>query len=190
MATATAQVNKIDAVPDADVVSAVLNGAQDDYALLVERYQDTLYRYALGMIGDPDAAADLVQDSFVRGYTRLPKCQDRAHFGGWIFRIMRNACLDYLKQPRRREISLEGDLQVIDARTRTDSTFENKELATSIETALAQLPELLREAFLLKHVEELSYEEMEEVLGASVSALRMRVLRARDLLKVILAEGE
>lgn len=174
------------ALSDAELVARILGGDRDAYAVLVRQYEGRLYRHALGMVRDPDAATDLVQDSFVKAYTSLSTCQDPERFGGWLFRILRNRCTDYLKEHRRRDVSLELDAQFASERDHPHRDLERLELRGAVERALAALPEGQREAFLMKHVEGLSYEEMAEVLGARISALKMRVARAREALRATL----
>ena len=175
---------------DAEVVSRVLAGDRDLYAVLVGRYQDVLYRHAVGMVSSPDAAADLVQDSFVKGYTSLEHCQDPARFGAWVFRILRNRCLDYLKDRRRQSVPLEEGAAHVPSRDDPEADLERSESRAAVTAALSAIPEAQREAFLLKHVDGLSYEEMAERLGGSVSALKMRVMRAREALQHLLSASE
>lgn len=172
---------------DAEIVARVLAGDQEQYAELVRRYQDNLFRHALGMVGSADAAADLVQECLIRAYTRLSTCSEPARFGAWVFRILRNGCLDYLKDRRRQTVPIEDEVMVGVAREDPALSLERGELRGSVFRALDTLPEAQREAFLMKHVEDLSYEEMTERLDASVSALKMRVKRAREALQVLLA---
>lgn len=166
----------------------MLAGDRESYALLVRRYQETLFRHALGMLLDADAAADLVQDSLVKAYTSLQDCQDPARFGAWVFRILRNRCHDYLRDRRRQVVSLEEGASSAPSKESPELDLERLTLNRALDGALAQLPEAQREAFLLKHVEGRSYEEMTELLGASTSALKMRVMRARETLQVLLRE--
>ncbi len=173
--------------PDEDLVRRVLAGERDAYGALVGRYQGVLYRHALGMLGAPDAAADLVQESFIRGFTRLASCQEPARFGGWVFRILRNLCLDQLRTRRRHAVPIEDVERHLTASDEADSELIRTETRRALDAALSTLPAPQREAFLLKHVEEMSYEEMAERLGASVSALKMRVMRAREALQALLA---
>lgn len=175
---------------DAEVVRRVLAGDAELYALLVERHQAVLYRHAVGMVGSPDAAADLVQESLVKGYTSLESCQDPARFGAWVFRILRNRSLDYLKDRRRKNLSLEEGAQDVPSLDDPAGDLDRAELARSVSAALGALPAPQREAFLLKHVEGHSYEEMAEMLGGSVSALKMRVMRAREALQAMLSPTE
>lgn len=171
---------------DAELVARVLAGERECFADLVRRHQEPLFRHALGMLGSEDAAADLTQESLIRAYTHLPSCQDPARFGAWVFRILRNRCLDYLKDRRRRTVPIDDSTA---GSTGDDPQLglERHEVRHRVYRALERLPEAQREAFLLKHVEELSYEEMTERLGASVSALKMRVKRAREALQGLLA---
>lgn len=168
---------------DAELIERILSGERDLYAVIVGRYQEMLYRFAFGMLHDSDVAADLVQDSFVKAYTSLSQCRDRHHFSAWIFRIVRNRCTDHLRAPSRKQVSLETDSPYLYEQDTPETDFEGGEVRKAAEQALATLPEAQREAFLLKHVENLSYEEMADVLGVGVSALKMRVMRAREALQ-------
>jgi RNA polymerase sigma-70 factor, ECF subfamily len=174
--------------PDLEIVDRVIAGEGNVYVVLVRRYQERLYRYAIGMVLDGDAAADLVQETFIKAYTGLAKCRDRSKFGTWVFQILRNRCLDYLKARQRRDLPLHDQPDIPTTDCGPDYNLETQELRNVLERALSQLPETQREAFLLKHVHDLTYEEMAEVVGASVSALRMRVLRAREMLQAIVGE--
>jgi RNA polymerase sigma-70 factor, ECF subfamily len=174
---------------DAELIERILAGEQELYAVIVGRYQHMLQRFAVGMIQDPDTAADLVQDSFVKAYVSLSDCRDRQHFSAWIFRIVRNRCTDHLRAPARRRVGLECESIELLERDTPDTHFERGQLRLAVEQALARLPEAQREAFLLKHVDNLSYVEMAELLEASVSALKMRVMRAREALQEGLREA-
>jgi RNA polymerase sigma-70 factor (ECF subfamily) len=173
---------------DAGDVRRVLEGQAAHYEVLVRRYQEPMYRHAYGMVGDPDAAADLVQDSLVKAYTRLGTC-DPERFAAWLFRILRNRCKDYLKSRRRRDVPLVDDgPHAAPAGDDPGRTLERTELGRAVADALARIPESQREAFLLKHVEGRSYEEMADLLDAGISALKMRVMRAREALQEMLKD--
>jgi RNA polymerase sigma-70 factor, ECF subfamily len=177
------------AAPTEEIVARVLAGDVEQYAELVRRYQERLYRHALGMVRDADAAADLVQDSFVSAYSKLEGCRDTARFGTWLLQIVRNRCLDYLKERRRKDVPLAAHHDSAAAAGGPEYDLDRSATHAAVERALAALPDAQREAFLLKHVQELTYDEMAEVVDASVSALRMRVLRARETLMVLLDEA-
>jgi RNA polymerase sigma-70 factor (ECF subfamily) len=167
---------------DASAIARVLAGDKQHFAVLVSRYQSVLYRHAVSMVLDHDVAADMVQDTFVRAYTRLATCREHDRFRAWIFQMLRNRCLDYLKDIRRRNVPLERALEVEDPVEEPVGRMERARLRAEIARALERLPDAQREAFLMHYVEELPYETMADLLGASVSALKMRVLRARDML--------
>lgn len=173
---------------DAAIVSRVLGGDANAYALLVERYYDKYARYAVHMLGNPEDAEEALQDAFVRAYRSLHRYQDQERFGAWLFRILVNRCRTAAGRRQVRDgtiISHEGLMLAASVAP----AAENEMWRGELNRALDQLPSDQREAFLLKHVEDLSYEEMAEVTGAGVSALKMRVKRACERLRVILQEA-
>jgi len=167
---------------DASIVARVLAGDVNRFADLVNRHQAALYRHAVAMVLDHDVAADMVQDAFVRAYTNLRSCRDREHFRAWLFQTLRNRCLDYLKEARRKNIRLDDAGPIVDSAEGPVDIIERKRLRSRITDALAELPEAQREAFVMHYVEEIPYETMAELLSAKVSALKMRVMRARETL--------
>lgn len=164
----------------------MLDGRQDQYAVLVRRYQDVLFRHAERMTGRPDEAEDIVQLTFVRGYRSLASCRDPDRVGGWLFRIAANLCKDQVKGRRGRERPLEEVREQSAAEPGPHARTEQHEIRRRIDGALDRLPADQREAFVLKHVEGWSYQEMSERLDVSVPALKMRVHRAREELQRLL----
>lgn len=167
---------------DAELVRAVVAGERDAYAPLVDRYQERLFRRALALLGDPDPAADMVQETFIRAYMGLAQA-DPDRFGAWVHRILRNLCLDELKSPRQRVDALRGDLP---SRMDPARELDRHDLGDGISAALQTLSPTVREAFVLKHVDGLSYDEMSALTGVAPGALKMRVKRAREALQSIL----
>lgn len=173
---------------DAELVGRVLSGSDAAFAVLVERYDDLLSRHAQRMLGRVDDAEDVVQAAWIRAYRRLRQCRDPERFGAWVFRIASNACKDALKAERKEVVPMDS---VADPASPGDDPEEGalrEEQRRHIAAALDRLPPDQREAFLLKHVEGWSYEEMAERLDVGVSALKMRVHRARDELQTLLLE--
>jgi len=180
-----------DAPDDAVVISRVLEGDKQAFEHLVSRYQHLLYRHAVAMVLDHDAAADMVQDAFVRAYVNLRECRDRSRFRVWLFRTLRNRCLDYLKEAGRRNVRLDDVVEPqIEEAEAPGAVIERNELRAGIIRALAQLPPALREAFVMHYVDGMPYETMAELLDASISALKMRTLRAREALKLALRQSD
>lgn len=170
---------------DKELVARVRLGDRNAYGVLVQRHQHALYRHCRGMGIDHDTALDLVQDTFIRGYTRIADCRDAAHVRAWLFTILRNRCLDHLKDVRRLTVSL---ADVPDADLANRSVPQATELGATLQDALHRLPVALREAFMLKHDAGYSYEEIADMTGANTSAVKMRVHRARETLREILKD--
>jgi len=173
---------------DGLLVERVRDGDRDAYCTLVQRHQEELYRYARGLRLDHDVASDLVQEAFVTGYTRLHQCADPERFRFWVFRILRNRSLDWLRDIRRNSVALDDVTLRAGGRSPSDAA-SGAELRHTLERALASLTDELREAFLMKHHEGRDYNEMSELTGASVSAMKMRVHRAREALRETLIEA-
>lgn len=172
---------------DADLIAAVIAGNLDSFSLLVRRHQDACVRYAVRMLGSRVDADDVLQSAFMRAFRNLRSCRDRDRFGGWLYQIVVNECRTFASRRRRREqrfLSAAGEIERAIAPGSDDSA--ERDVGGYIERALSMLPADQREAFLLKHVEELTYEEISEMTGASVSALKMRVKRAADSLRDLL----
>lgn len=182
----TAPVSPIDQLEvDQEVITRVLAGDRNAFSSLIERYKDPLYRHALGMTGSPDVAEDILQMSFIKAYHHLAEVRGR--FDAWVFRIVANGCKDWLKNIRRTHQSYEEDDQPTSYAT-PEEELDRSELRGDLDNALAQLPPSLREAFIMKHVEGRSYEEMADLLSTTVGALKMRVHRAREALQALLEE--
>jgi len=172
-------------ISDQQIIQDVLAGNRDAFRTLISRYSDPLYRHALCMTGSPDVAEDILQLSFIKAYQHLGEVRGR--FDAWVFRIVANGCKDWLKNIRRTHLSYDEDDQASQYAT-PDEELDRSELRDDLDRALATLPPSLREAFVLKHVEGRSYEEMADLLGTTVGALKMRVHRAREALQAILEE--
>jgi RNA polymerase sigma-70 factor (ECF subfamily) len=172
---------------DAAIVERVLAGDGDAYALLVARYRDRYARFAVHMLGNREDAEEALQDALVRGYRSLARCEDPEKFGSWLMQILINRCRTAGGRRGRRERTFVHD-EVAMLGAATGHPAEQRAWREEIQRALEQIDPLQREAFLLKHVEDLSYEEMAELTGVGVSALKMRVKRACDRLRELLQE--
>jgi RNA polymerase sigma-70 factor (ECF subfamily) len=169
------------------LVRRVREGDAAAYAVLVARYRNRLGRYATHMLGDREEAEEAVQDAFVRGFRALGRCDDDERFGAWLFGILVNRCRTAGRRAARRQRMFVHDEALLATAT-APSPAEEAELDELVRRALDRLPIAQRETFLLKFVEEQEYEEMARITGASVSALKMRVKRAREELRRLLTE--
>jgi RNA polymerase sigma-70 factor (ECF subfamily) len=173
---------------DAELVARVLSSDTRAFEDLVLKHQTALFRRARWMGLEPDAAADLVQDTFIKAYESLGTCRDPSRFYVWVAQILRNKCLDFFKSASRRVVPLSLSIPADWGNPELEQS--RNALRTRLIDVLAALPEEQREAFLMKHGDDMSYEEMAELTGASVSAMKMRVHRARDLLRALISPAE
>jgi RNA polymerase sigma-70 factor (ECF subfamily) len=125
------------------------------------------------MLGDREDAEEALQDAFVRAYRSLARCDDGARFGPWLFAILVNRCRTAGRRTRDATASSSGTAYPLNRHLPRRSRS-----GTTRWLALGRLAPGMREAFLLKHVEDLDYDEMSRLTGAGVSALKMRVKRA------------
>jgi RNA polymerase sigma-70 factor (ECF subfamily) len=173
---------------DAQVVRDVLAGDLDAYRILVRRYGDVLHGHALRMTCSGDEAADLVQKALVKGFRKLATCREPERVGAWLFRILANLCKDHARRPRRADVPVTAVAGALRSGSDPSSDAEGAEIRQRVWGALEALTPEQREAFVLKHVEGRSYEEIAAVMDLSVAALKMRVHRAREALKGLLEE--
>jgi RNA polymerase sigma-70 factor (ECF subfamily) len=170
---------------DAELVAAVLGGDLDAFTRLVRRYRDTHMRFAVRMLGDRFDADDALQSAWLRAFKHLERCADPRRFGTWVYSIVANECRSLAFRRVRRERRIVNDELAIDSAHGTD-VIEGRLVREEIENALDELEVDQREAFLMKYVEDLSYDEMALITGAGVSALKMRVKRACERLRELL----
>ena len=175
-----------DSVPRNVLVHAARGGDVRAFAALVDAYYARCLRVALHMLSDRSDAEEAVQDAFVRVHRALPKYEEREAFEPWLFRILANRCRSAGARKRRHAEFVEyGDVPERPVGAGHDSAIAWRE---EIGVALSALPAEQREAFLMRHVEDLSYQDMSVATGAGVSALKMRVKRACDALRARLSE--
>jgi RNA polymerase sigma-70 factor (ECF subfamily) len=164
------------------LVTRVRDGDLDAFAGLMARFRPQFSRYAWQMLGNREEAEEALQDTFVRAFRAIAGCRDPERFGAWAFAILVNRCRSARRRMLRRAEVLTSDEGAIE-----DASVPHPEgddaWREEIQRALSALPAAQREAFLLKHVEGLSYEEMASLSGVGIPALKMRVLRACDALR-------
>ena len=173
---------------DGALVRRTLDGDARAFTELVDRHAAACLRFAARMLGDRSDAEDVAQETFLRAFKALDSYDERLPFRTWLFSILINRCRTALSQRMRRERRVVFDNEVLD-RTPVEAGQDAMELREELNRAIAFLSPEQREAFLLRHVDELSYEEIMSVTGAGMSALKMRVKRACERLQQLLAEG-
>jgi RNA polymerase sigma-70 factor, ECF subfamily len=169
-----------------DLIRRCLAGDTDRFSVLVDRYKSMMYSIAYRMLGDQDAANDMAQESFIAAYTGLGNFQFGSKFSTWLYQILMNKCRDYLRAGKNK-VSVD---EIAELRSDPGDTPEQAaqahELGDAVQKALDGLPPDYREVIVLKHIEELDYDEISKIVGASVAALKVRAHRGREMLKNIL----
>jgi RNA polymerase sigma-70 factor (ECF subfamily) len=173
---------------DGELVRSTLDGDARAFTELIDRHAPACLRYATRMLGERSDAEDVAQESFLRAHRALATYDARLPFRTWLFAILINRCRTAMarRAKRQRRVIVDGDAL---ESAMIDDDRRAADLRDEIEWAVSLLAAEQREAFLLRHVEELSYDEMTAATGAGVSALKMRVKRACERLKILLGEG-
>lgn len=174
----------------ADEAAWVARAAEGDgeaYRFLVDRYQDQIYSVAFRLMKDGDAAGDVAQDAFVRAWRALPRFESRSKFSTWLYRIAINLCYDRLaRRPGAAEVALEDLMETGQEPATLESgaqaALEEDEGQAAFGEALAALSDTYRVPFVLRQIEERSYEEIAEALGITVNNAKVRVHRAREMM--------
>jgi RNA polymerase sigma-70 factor (ECF subfamily) len=172
---------------DEQLVRGAVGGDAAAFDQLVDRHAGACLRYATRMLGSLMDAEEVAQDTWLRAYRALGRYDPSTAFRTWLFAILINRCRTALASRTRRERLVRADA----AAMRSAATSGNADamvMQFELQRAVDRLTPDLREAFLLKHVEQLEYTEMAEVLGVGLSALKMRVQRACLQLRVELQE--
>ena len=170
---------------DADLLRRFQSGDETSFYVLFERRHKEIYTHCFRMCSrDAEKANDACQDTFVKVFTRKDLFTDATNGRAWLYRIASNTCLNQLRYDRRHPTDvLEDNVNSFDPQMQPDFGTEQESLRSSLESAVAKLPMELREPFLLREMEEFSYEDASEQLGITVAACRQRVYRAKQILR-------
>jgi RNA polymerase sigma-70 factor (ECF subfamily) len=178
---------------DEAIVRAVQTGDTEAFAKLVDRHKERLFAVLVRLTGDAQAAEEMAHDTFVRAYRGLDRFRGEAAFGTWLIQIAVHLARDRVRERRRsRTVSLDALLEIdrdtpllAETRPAYDPLAElsERDMTERFESALQELPPSYREAFLLRHIQEMPYEAMASATGDTVGSLKVRVHRARKILK-------
>lgn len=176
---------------DAKLMLAFKDGDRGAFDALFERYTPRLLNFLTRMVRDRARAEELTQDVFIRVYNAAARYEPRARFSTWVFGIAHNLALndlDRAHRKRERPLDLVRNAEPRDPEPHADERVAAQQLALALESALAKLPERQRSAILLRSEQGLGYQEIGEVLGASVSGVKSLLHRARENLMTELKE--
>lgn len=174
-----------------DIIDQVLNGNPDVYRILVNRYSPMVFHLVRGFEKDEDEVEDLAQQIFVNAYERLDSFNRKSKFSSWLHTIAVNLCRDYVKNIRRLNIRFgemeQGYLEASLSDLKNPShDLETKELDQLLNQAIKQLKAEYSQPFIMKYRDGMDYDAISFRLDVSVSALKVRVHRARKELKNII----
>jgi RNA polymerase sigma-70 factor (ECF subfamily) len=177
-------------VTDRELVAIAVDGLDGSFEELVRRYQRPISAYVYRMVGNYESALDLTQEIFIKVYNSLRRYRAEFKFSTWIYKIAHNAAVDHLRRSATREQSLvlgpEGDsfdLPLESARLSPEQESERKERRGEIEAVVRALPANYRELIILRHSQDLSYEEIVEVTGLPLGTVKNRLFRAREMMR-------
>ncbi|HVH57883.1 MAG TPA: sigma-70 family RNA polymerase sigma factor [Vicinamibacterales bacterium] len=172
---------------DAAAVALARDGDSEAFRALVERHGRAVYRLAYRMTGSAQDAEDVVQETFLKAYRQLPRFESRANFGTWLHRIAVNCSIDLIRaRPHRETGQADSDLEQFGAAVEsTDATGASPErlmLSTEVQhrigEAMTKLSRMERAAFMLRHFEGRSIEEISQSLGLKTNATKHSIFRA------------
>lgn len=173
---------------DARALARCLAGDRAAFTELVRRHARGVTGLCVRMVGS-SVGEELAQEAFGRAYASLEQFRHDAHFRHWLYRIALNLCRDHLKSGRARELATDFTLAEEGLDSGAPSALAralSRETLRALEAAIDALPEKYREAFVLRHLENLPYDEVCAIAGADVGAMKVRVHRAREMLRAAL----
>ena len=163
--------------PDDILLRRIANGDKDAFMQLYEDYADRLFVFCNRMMKDRDQAKDALQNALVKIYERAELYQDGSNAKAWIYRLTRNVCIDMLRADKNHEEIDETQLPAMEPRARDVALQE------ALTSEIEALPEIYREAVVLRDVQGHSYKEIAEIVEAPLSTVKFRIFKARDILR-------
>jgi RNA polymerase sigma-70 factor (ECF subfamily) len=173
---------------EALLIDASKRGDQDAFAQLVQRYQRRTFNLAFRILQQYDEASEITQETFLAAWQGLPSFRGDARFPTWLYRIAYNCSLKQLEQ-RKRDRALQDAMQAEQLLRhtgdgeRTDAALEARERQSMLHEQLASLPAKYRIVLVLRHLQEMTYEEIAETLTMPIGTIKTHLFRARNLLK-------
>ena len=184
---------------ESDIVRRVIEGDVNAFERLVTEYEKNVYNIALRMTGNSEDAADMTQEAFIKAYNSLGNFRGDSKFSVWLYRIVSNVCLDFLRSRTRKptvSLSVEDDegeeaqLDVADESQSPELLLERSLTRDAVRRGLDQLAPDYRQILLLREIQGLSYEEISQTLALDLGTVKSRIFRARKkLCAFLIADG-
>lgn len=166
---------------DEEVVEIVRRQEKDAYSEIIKRYQARLLRYAISILGDSESGADVVQSAFIKAYVNLNGFRINKSFSSWIYRIVHNEAMNFLKKQKHQQ-PITDNFQLSDD-TDLEENLIKQELADFTHNCLNQMAVIYREPLALYYLEEKSYEEISDILRVPIGTVGTRLTRAKKIMK-------
>ncbi len=176
---------------DRNLIERCLKGDEKAFEALLTKYRGSVFSICLRMVRNRTTAEDIAQEVFIKVFSALGRYDPTYPFPSWLNRITSNLCIDYLRREKERTVSLDqpiagGDddllIQLPADGARPDRAAESREMMAILEEALTMLPEHYRIIVVLRHQEQLSYEEISDRLGIPLGTVKARIHRARNMI--------
>ncbi len=189
--------NEISKAEDIKHINSAINGDQDAFAWLMKKYKGPLQNLIYRMVSDKNEIEDLIQEVFIKAFNSLKNYNQEYAFSTWIYRIAINNTIDYLRKKKIETFSIdsEGDddedrpkFEIPDTSYSADANIILEQRQQIINDAINSLPEKYKQVIELRHKEELSYEEISEILGLPIGTVKAHLFRARELLNKYLKD--
>jgi RNA polymerase sigma-70 factor, ECF subfamily len=195
MAVSSAVIDLIPGLTDGELISIAIGGRADGFEELVRRYQRPITGYVFRMLGDYESSLDVTQEVFIKVYNSLCKYSPEYKFSTWLYRIAHNAAIDHMRRNSINAQSLEAEnadgsyqIQIESSRPSPEQDHERTEWRAEIEAVVKCLPPAYRDLILLRHSQDLSYDEIAEVTGLPLGTVKNRLFRAREMMRDIFIE--
>ena len=189
--------NEISKAEDIKHVNLAINGDQDAFAWIMKKYKGPLQNLIYKMVSDKNEVEDLIQEVFIKVYNSLKNYSQEYAFSTWIYRIAINNTIDYLRKKKLETFSIHSDEEEDDDRPKyeipdtsylADANIILEQRQQIINDAINSLPEKYKKVIELRHKEELSYEEISEILNLPIGTVKAHLFRARELLNKYLKD--
>lgn len=195
MASRTVALQNVGLLTDVELIAGAIRGREDGFEELVRRYQRPITNYVFRMVGNYESALDVTQEVFIKVYNSLSKYSSEYKFSTWLYRIAHNAAIDHIRRNPGNQQSIETEnadgtyqLQLESPNPTPEQDRERSEWRTEIDSVVKCLPASYRELILLRHAQDLSYDEIADVTGLPLGTVKNRLFRAREMMREIFIE--
>lgn len=183
-------IENLNALTDADLIGLSIQGREAGFEELVRRYQRPIVGYVFRLIGSYESALDVTQEVFIKVYNSRHRYRSDHKFSTWLYRIAHNAAIDHHRRNQINPQSIETESQdgtyQLQFESRDPSPEQHRqqgEWQTEINSVVKLLPQAYRELILLRHAQDLSYDEIAEFAGLPLGTVKNRLFRAREMMR-------